>query len=324
MNRDEWVEIARRRILRILRTRRLASPHQLETKIAEAGPSYMRVNPHHISTALTSLRADGLVNLAHEVLTTKLYAPRDWDPTSKTDSERLTRIETGYRDYLDVQRKDRGRSLERITQKAIEETNQFHWYNRPGRPPPNGTIVSGSLLTGSGNLDHYLSHKGSQGLLIGIDDKNLRDWVYPHRPEIRTLLKKCLAYNMLPVLVARKVHFTTRNVFHHLGALAFETHFQFFDPIYEEQLTDVKHKDGVGFADIRYYEHPPPHLVKMFSSTLVNLLPHSWQTFSNNAQLIREYTEEEIDYHDLLVRLGLAEEFEEEDQEYEEPDDYYP
>jgi len=98
-----------------------------------------------------------------------------------------------------------------------------------------------------------------------------------------------------------------------IGALAFETHFQFFDPQYEERLTDVRHKDGVGFADIRYPEHPPPHLVNMFSNTLVNLLPSFWQTFSNNAQLIREYVEEDIDFHDLRVGLGLAEEFEEED-----------
>lgn len=324
MDRDEWLDIARRRILRILRTRRLASPHQLETKIAEAGPPHMRANPHHIHNALISLRKDGLVHLAHEVETTKLYAPRDWDPTSTTDSERLTRIETGYKAYLDVQREDRGRSLERIIQKAIEESSQFLWYNEPGRPPPSGTTVSGILLTGSGNLDHYLSYKGPQAFLVGIDDKSIRDWIYPERDEIRHLLRKCLAYNMLPVLVARKVHFTTRNLFHHLGALAFETHFQFFDPQYEERLADVRHKDGVGFADIRCPEHPPPHLVNMFSNTLVNLLPSFWQTFSNNAQLIREYTEEEIDYHGLLVGLELAEEFEEEDQEYEGPDDYYP
>jgi len=111
MHRDEWVDIARRRILRILRTRRLASPHQLETKIAEAGPPHMRANPHHIHTALISLREDGLVHLAHEVSSTKLYAPRDWDPTSTTDSERLTRIETGYKAYLDVQQEDRGLGL---------------------------------------------------------------------------------------------------------------------------------------------------------------------------------------------------------------------
>ncbi len=45
MDEREWVELAKRRVLKVLARRRFASNRQLEKKISEAGPPAMRPEP---------------------------------------------------------------------------------------------------------------------------------------------------------------------------------------------------------------------------------------------------------------------------------------
>jgi len=325
MRRNEWRILAQRRVLNILRTRRIASQAQLEAKICEAGPGNMRANPHYITQALTSLQNEDriqqpeTVSLTPQGPQTKLFTLPSWDPTSNaSDRERLERIIPAYREYLRFQNQDNGVSLETVVQEAIKRSEQFTWHNEPGRAPPGGTKFSGIDITGpEGTLDHYLVHNQ---IPIGVEDKNHRDWFYPGDPHIRTLLGKCVSYHMLPVLVTRRVHFTTRLVFSRLGAIALETYFQFIQPKHEQPLADVRHKDGVGFADIRFTDIPPAHVTNLFSKLLPNLIPRSWETFNNNINLIRDYSEEKITYRELTVELGIVEE-EEEEEEYQGEED---
>lgn len=248
----------------------------------------MRANPHHITTALNALIESTEVIIASSVSAgpgkqlTPLYAPSSWNPRTKRDSERLQRITTAYTEFLRVtQDEDNGKSLETIVQGAIEQSGQFHWYNTPGNPPAQGLTISGSPITNAsyGTLDHYLTHLMPPGIPIGVEDKNYREWIYPYHPHIKTLLGKCQSNNMLPVLVARKIHYTTRMVFHYLGAVAFETHFQCFSPQFASRLADARHKDGLGFADLRFTEDPPTHVTKLFSNTLPKIIQSSWEKF---------------------------------------------
>jgi len=59
MDERDWVAIAKRRVLKVLRARRFASNRQLEKKISEAGPGDMRPEPMKLSTAINELVADG-------------------------------------------------------------------------------------------------------------------------------------------------------------------------------------------------------------------------------------------------------------------------
>jgi hypothetical protein len=43
----------------------------------------------------------------------------------------------------------------------------------------------------------------------GIEAKNIREWVYPDRTEVKELLSKCTALDVVPVLIARRIHFST-------------------------------------------------------------------------------------------------------------------
>lgn len=322
MDKTVWQEVAERRILKILGTRRLASKRQLEIKISEAGPPNMRANPHHITKALKELLEKGDVIAPISVSSgtgqpTTLFTLSNWDSTSSPDSERLVRVRDAYEEFLTItQNEDNGTSLETMIQRAIQKSNAYEWLNQPGKSPPSGLRVSGNLITGSGTLDHYLVWRSSSSILIGVEDKNYRDWIYPSRKEIKSLLQKCQKYGMLPVLVARKIHYTTRLFFHYLGAVAFETHFQYFDPKYSSRLSEARHKDGLGFADIRFSEDPPQHLVNLFSNLLPKLAIGAWEKFQNNASLVSAYTSGELDYYHLIGELGIIE-LEEDDLDVE-------
>lgn len=335
MDKAEWQSVAERRVTNILRQRGVASSRQLETKISEAGPPRLRANPHHITKALTRLQETGQIRKVDSVSAggarqaTPLYGLTSWNPDSPQGSERIRRIKTAYQQFLGVtQNEDHGESLQLIVQRAIEQSDGFYWFNsEPGKPPQ--TKFSGKSFTGAGDLDHYLVYK-QEGTLVGVEDKNYREWIYASSGKLRELLGKALTYGMLPVLVARKIHFTTRILCHHLGAVAFETHYQFFPTKYAERLADARHKDGLGFADIRFTEEPPPHVIRLFSEYLPRLVPSSWEKFKSNDDIIRRYVNQDIDYLHLLAELGLVEleEDEPEDERYEEydgPDDseYY-
>jgi len=165
MDRGEWKEIARRRIRRILGSRRVASKRQLETKISEAGPPHMRPDPHHISDALEELIEAGEVVRVGPVSagigrSTVIFAPSDWNATSPRDGARIQRIRVAYEEFLTITLKeDNGVSLQTIVQGAIQQSNQFNWLTNAGRPPQAGAEISGVAITGEGALDHYLIHK---------------------------------------------------------------------------------------------------------------------------------------------------------------------
>jgi len=327
MNKEEWTEVAKRRILNVLRQRAVAAKRQLETKISEAGPPRMRAQPHHITKGLSQLMESGHVRQVDSVSAggnrqlTPLYGLSTWNPRSPQDVGRLNRVKAAFQTFLAVsQNEDYGESLQAIVQSAIEQSKQYTWFNEPGKAPPPGTTISGTRITGEvPPLDHYLVHL--PGIQIGVEDKNYREWVYGDHPKIRVLLGKCQALNMLPVLVTRKVHYTTRLLFHHLGAVAFQTHYQCFPLKYADRLADAKHKDGLGFADIRFTEEPPLHVVRLFSEYLPRLIVPSWEKFKSNADIIKAYVDGEIDYLHLLAELGIVEL--EEEEGYEEEEEYY-
>ena len=65
MDGSEWVDLAKRRVLKVLRLRRFASNRQLEKKISEAGPGDMRPEPMKVSTAIKQLVDD--LRIAHRI-----------------------------------------------------------------------------------------------------------------------------------------------------------------------------------------------------------------------------------------------------------------
>ena len=309
MDAEQWIPLAENRIRKVLNKRRIASMRQLEVKISEAGPYHMRPNPHILTRTLHDMLPRGSVHDIGNLGITSagsFYTRTRWNPkTSRIDRERKERIKQAYIAFRDVQRADNGEALQTVIQKAIEASDQYNWLNEPGRPPPQETKLSGVPITGHGDLDHYLISK-SAGIPLGIEDKNYREWFYPQHKHIKTFLRKCIKYNLLPILITRKVHYTTFRLFSAIGALAFQTHFQIISPKYSNDLADAKHVDGLGFADLRFTDEPLPHMLNYFAKQLPQLLPTFWNRFNSNKRLIERYCDDSISYYELLEELNLV------------------
>ncbi len=154
-----------------------------------------------------------------------------------------------------------------------------------------------------------------QGLVLGVEDKNWRQWLYPRDQIIPALLRKCLENHHIPVLVTRKLPYFTRIFFKHVGILGFETHFQYFHASLEPKFELIRHKDGIGFADLRFPTEPPKHLVQFFSSVVPGEAASAAATFDSNTQLIQAFVSQSISYYDFMSRLGIFPEAEEEQDE---------
>lgn len=63
-----------------------------------------------------------------------------------------------------------------------------------------------------------------KAILVGLEAKNIREWLYPQREEITELLQKCTAVDAVPVLVARRIHFSTFRVLNPCGVVLHQTY----------------------------------------------------------------------------------------------------
>src|ERR1700675_2653640 len=98
MDQRDWVEVAKRRVLKVLRLRRFASNRQLEKKISEAGPGDQRPEAMKVSTRIIQLVGAGRV-VPHPVpqLAT-FYSPSDFG--GRADEARrddIIRLATEFR-----------------------------------------------------------------------------------------------------------------------------------------------------------------------------------------------------------------------------------
>jgi hypothetical protein len=66
----------------------------------------------------------------------------------------------------------------------------------------------------------------SSGITAGIEIKNIRPWIYPNHTEIRELLWKCCTLRVVPVLIARRIHYSTFSVLNPCGVIIHQTYNQ--------------------------------------------------------------------------------------------------
>lgn len=153
-----------------------------------------------------------------------------------------------------------GRPLELVVQASIEAAaDALHWFGDADQIP-QGSFINGRTFTGHGKLDHLILDRKSS-LLIGVEDKNHREWIYPHSEYLRSFLAKCVHYEIAPLFITRRLPYISRRVFPHLGILGFQTYYRFFLPTDANLLADTRHTDGLGFHDLRFSSEPLPTLV---------------------------------------------------------------
>jgi hypothetical protein len=320
-----------------LRQRRYCSVRQLEKKICEAGPADLRPDPIKLSDGIRALLNAGQIR--KETPTPGLpefYFPFDFDPLKPSDMGRRDCIVALYRSFLGLIGSKRvGKALERVIHSAATDAapGRFTLLGDPDHPVPVGMMVSGKAVQREPDL--LIVGCGRADCVLDVEAKNLREWLSASSEEVWSLIGRALRIDAVPVLITRKILFPAYYVFRQIGLLAFQIHFQYFPPELEPKVGEMRHKDGLGFSDIRCSSSPPPSLVRYFADHLPRLAPQAADNFLARKDLLSRYAIEgglESQRVHGKQRAALFKEFEKElfGREAEEPEgdegvyeDYY-
>jgi hypothetical protein len=284
MTEAEWIALARRRLQRTLQRRRFASIRQLEKKISEAGPPDMRPEPIKISRALVSLTQSGLISTERPPNLAVFYKPNDFGGV--TDENRRSYIlDLATKFHTFTKSKPLcGDPFEHVVKTACLQSKQYHVIS----PAPQNLEISGYAL--ERECDHILMPRTFSGPLLIVEDKNLREWLTPSSEEVWALIGKALRVpNAIPVLICRRMHFVGYTIFGHVGLACWQVYRQYFHPSIESDLVPLRHKDGLGFADITTDVEPPPALVRFFAKTLPQHAEAFRTRFETNRVLLQRY-----------------------------------
>lgn len=156
-------------------------------------------------------------------------------------------------------------------------------------------------IRGDRRLDFMVRHPTAGW--AGIEAKNIREWLYPNRDEIRDLLSKCYALNVVPVLIARRIHFSTFVVLNACGAVLHQTYNQLLPAADAALAARAKHKNNLGYHDIRTGNEPDARLQRFFADHLPSALPERREKFEQFKDLIGSYAEGHMDYPEFAGRL---------------------
>ena len=276
---DTWAEVAATRILRILGRERVMTQHMFESKISESGPvdqdpeadagepskSNQRAEPPHVSASVRDLEDRGVLRrlpkaqagargFTHNVA---LFVDETFNISAPTPSDgiRLQRVIDGYSAFDSAASITAlcGGVLENVAHAAALAAGPV---TVVGDPENDAHIPVNDTPLPESPPDHVL---GIGNELVLVEDKNRRYWIYPSRPEVWTLLHRCLESDCaLPVLVARKAPPAVLTFFKLIGALAFQTNNQLFAahlaPDVHAPFRLVVEKSGLNFHDIRFAE----------------------------------------------------------------------
>ena len=207
-------DIAVKRLRNILQRHTVATMRILEQKISDAGPINQRIDPHILTEARNFLFQKGVIQ------TTNLSG-LPWYYLANVDKElldqRLNELDALHRKTAKKEFSNLlGQALEIATFRALkQQTDLVFFGNFPDldahdddkmyskEEPPSS--LSGNPIPGGKQLDFLVHHKTAG--YAGLEMKNIREWIYPDRDEIRELLAKCCALDVVPVLIARRISF---------------------------------------------------------------------------------------------------------------------
>ena len=323
------VAIGRRRILRILRRLRIANMRTLEQKISDAGPPEQRVDPHCLLTARRELEQAGLVVREGTLRNPwyRLSATPEWEWKEQLGRLKpiLRKLHTKKNSLLI------GQVLEIAVFRALCSEQTRHGMEfiggYPDLDPSDETtwkknepgMISGQSLSGGKKLDFALIHPVAGR--VGVEVKNTREWFYPDKDRMLGLLAKCCELDAVPVLICRRYAYVTYSVLHRCGVLLFQNYNQLLPESMREVAEQAKHKDLLGYHDIRVGTDPDPRLRRFIGSQLPNLLPGARKKFEQYKDLLCDFANQAMSYEEFTARSrrreqGLPEDFDH-DAEYE-------
>ena len=314
----ERIAIAKFRIQSILDREIVSHQKTLEQKISDQGPNPIRVDPHLVGKAIADLlELNRLRRHTHPATGKK----QSWFSNPATDqtaiNERLDQLaplydsvtQHGFGNLV-------GDALEIVVQKCLEDVQandpryvyQGHFrldlpkdkHGRYKKSQPPKTVGSRSTKKEA----DFLQFGYAEGALC-IECKNYREWVYPHHGVIKELIVKAADLNLIPVLITRRLHYTSRtNLLEPAGIIAHETYHQYYPSDQSELAEAVRHKRSLGFTDIRATEDPNPRTRKFFNAILPSIVPRMAALWNSNKDQLVRYANDEINLAQIYTEIG--------------------
>ena len=318
--------LGERRLYRVLSSHGIALSRTLEQKISDAGPGNMRVDPHVLSISRRNLERRGEIQSRTGVNNANWYYLKD-SPFDFVDSRyqlqapiysQLTQGATPHRT---------GQCLEIAVYRALSNQRHHFWGGFPdlGQPANRQTGLFSKLeppsqigsryLDGDHKLD-FLFHHPVAGP-AGIEVKNVREWLYPDRAEIRDLLGKCIDLDCVPVLIARRFPYVTFRVLSPCGVIFHQNYNQLLADHDEDVATLARDKKLLGYHDIRVGNLPNPRLTKFIHTDLPIVMPTARERFDEFKDLLALFAFEAIDYNEFAARVRRRAAGEDEDADWE-------
>ncbi len=310
------VTIAKNRIQSILDRDLVAHQKTLEQKIAEQGPTPQRVDPHLIGYAIKDLRElNRLAAHQHAGAPGKFWFA---NPGTKLQpiTEKLDAIAPLYEGISGHGFGNlTGDALEIITYKCLEaeqHTNPQYAFlgsfdldqpknaqGRYRRTAPPKTI--GSRKT---TLEADFFQFGHSVGPLCIECKNRREWIYPNDGAISDLIVRATDLDIVPVLIARRLHYTTRsNFLEPAGIIAHESYFQYYPTDNADLAAQVKDKRSLGFTDVLASEEPHARTKHFFSVTLPKIVETMATKWNRNKGALRAFALHEINLSQLYNEI---------------------
>ena len=322
ISREEREAIAETRLLRILARHGIATARTLEQKISDAGPYGQRIDPHILTTVRNRLVVGGTLVRSHH------SAP--WFNLSQSSPEfvasRLAEQLPVY-EALSAGTLSRrmGQPLEIATYRALCE-QEAEFYGRykdldehedsqlykKEEPPQH---IGKKALPGAQNLDFLFRHPEAGPL--GIECKNVREWLYPDRDEISELLVKCLALDCVPVLIARRIPFVTFRLLSTCGVIMHQTYNQLFPASEPELAARARDKNLLAYHDIRTGNIPDDRLLKFITVNMPLVAVDARDKFDTYKDLLSAFASGDMAYEEFAARVRRRRDGVEEDNDFE-------
>lgn len=252
---------ARKRILSNVGRLVMASRRTLESKISEAGRE--RVHPRPLGETIRAMIAAGDL-VAGEIRKTQvLWLPGT--PAADLESRRvqLDRLMEIYYRHASGARNNEGvigaagESMLKLAFRESSTMDYMQWGDidryRDGvlTQPSDGLVTIKKPGAGRDFNDNV-------GL---VEVKNRREWQYPENYMLWKLIRNAYLCDIVGIYFARRIPKTTFwFTFKRLGAVGVETFNQFAPAASETELSDVKHRDGMGYHDLYFKNEVPPYL----------------------------------------------------------------
>lgn len=302
--------IAAKRLVANLRAHGVANARTLEQKISDAGPYSQRIDPHILTPVRKALENDGIIKrVFHDNV--PWFHLRDTDP-----AEVAARLAVQLAIYRALSagtvHKRIGQCLEIATYRAllIGPLAEFQGRFRDLIEHDDSTSYSkeepqqhigARALHGDQRLDFLVRHP--EAGYLGLECKNTRPWLYPHDEDIKETLVKCLALDVVPVLIVRRNPFVTFKLLSTCGVILHQTYNQLLpnaDAVLAEQARDKK---LLGYHDIRLGNAADARMIKFIGQNMPRVAVEARAKYDEFKDLLYDFATGAMPYDEFAGRV---------------------